>query len=134
MRYTRIFCVLLAASFALSLLAKEPKDKNKYGVYMAGVAASFQDSLVYFTDVQFVDSALVLKGFLKERSQYSEQLHDFFASEKGDRNRTCFIMFGTKKKNVDKEVHKLRQQYKKGGSVIVKDVDASFKFKKAIDY
>ena len=135
MRYTRIFCVLLAVSFALSLLAKEPKDKNKYGVYMVGVSASFQDSLVYFTDVQFVDSAYVTgKGFLVERSQYSEQLHDFFSSENGDRNRTCFVLFNTKKKNVEKEVHKLRQKYQKSSGILVKDVDPSFKFTKATIY
>lgn len=135
MRYTRIFCVLLAVSFALSMLAKEPKNKNKYGVYMAGVSASFQDSLVYFTDIQFVDSAAVTsKGFLVERAQYSEQLHDFFGTTQADNNRTCFVLFNTKKKNIEKEVHKLRQKYQKGGGILVKDVDPSFKFKKATTY
>lgn len=134
MRYTRLFCALLAVSFAFSLTAKKPKDKNKYGVYMAGVSASFQDSLVYFTNVQFVDSAAVTsKGFLVERAQYSEQLHDFFNAN-GSKNRTCFVLFNTKKKNIDKEVHKLRQKYQKNNGVLVKEVDPSFKFKKATIY
>ena len=52
MRYTKFFCFLLMMVFAASAFSKQPKDKNKYGVYLAGVSASFTDSLVYFTDVQ----------------------------------------------------------------------------------
>ena len=135
MRYTRLICVLLAVSFAFSLTAKKPKDKNKYGVYMTGVSASFKDSLVYFTDIQFVDSASVNgTGFLVERQQYSEQLKDFIEDFDGSQNRTCFILFNTTKKKLVKEVHKLRQKYEKGGGILVKDVDNSFKFKKATSY
>ena len=135
MRYTRLLCALLAVSFAFTLTAKKPKDKNKYGVYMAGVSASFKDSLVYFTDIQFVDSAFVNgTGFLVERQQYSEQLNDFFESTSGEQHRTSFILFNTKKKKLVKEVHKLRLKYEKGGGILVKDADASFKFKKAITY
>ena len=135
MRYTRLLCVLLAVSFAFSLMAKKPKDKNKYGVYVAGVSASFKDSLVYFTDIQFVDSASVNgTGFLVERQQYSQQLHDFFEHRSGEGNRTCFVLFNTKKKSLEKEVSKLKQNYKKGGNVLVRDVDSDFKFTKAIIY
>lgn len=47
MRYTKIICFLFAAAFAVSAFSKQPKDKNKYGVYLAGVSASFADSLVF---------------------------------------------------------------------------------------
>ena len=135
MRYTRLLCVLLAVSFAFSLMAKKPKDKNKYGVYVAGVSASFTDSLVYFTDIQFVDSASVNgTGFLVERQQYSQQLHDFFENRSGESNRTCFVLFNVKKKSLEKELSKLKQNYKKGGNVLVRDVDSDFKFKKATIY
>ena len=134
MRYTRILCVLMAATFALSLVAKEPKDKNKYGVYMVGVSASFKDSLVYFTDVQFVDSAAIKgKHFLVENSQYSQQVHDFMEA-KGMPDRTCFVLFNRKKKSLEKELNKLRKKYDKNKSVVVKEVDASFAFKKAVVY
>ena len=135
MRYTRLFCALLAVSFAFSLTAKKPKDKNKYGVYLAGVSASFKDSLVYFTDVQFVDSAaLNNNGFLVERQQFSEQLNNFMESNAGSKGRTCFILFNAKKKKLVKEVGKLRQKYVKGGGILVKDVDSSFQFQKPIVY
>lgn len=135
MHYTRLFCALLAVSFAFSLMAKKPKDKNKYGVYVAGVSASFKDSLVYFTDIQFVDSAAVTgKGFLVERAQYSDQLNNFMENTKGSAHRTSFVLFSPKKKKLVKEVHKLRQKYEKGGGILVKDFDSSFKFTKPIVY
>ena len=72
MRYTKFFCFLLMMVFAASAFSKQPKDKNKYGVYLAGVSASFTDSLVYFTDVQYLDSAAVDdKGMLVGRALYS---------------------------------------------------------------
>ena len=49
MRYTKFFCFLFMMVLAVSAFSKQPKDKNKYGVYLAGVSASFTDSLVYFT-------------------------------------------------------------------------------------
>ena len=135
MRYTRLFCALLAVSFAFSLTAKKPKDKNKYGVYMAGVSASFKDSLVYFTDIQFVDSASVNgTGFLVERQQYSEQLNDFIEGTTGSQHRTSFILFNTTKKKLIKEVVKLREKYEKNSGILVKNTDSSFKFKKATTY
>lgn len=134
MRYTRILCILMAAAFACSLVAKEPKDKNKYGVYMAGVSASFKDSLVYFTGIQFVDSAAIKgKGFLVERAQYSEQLHDFM-ERRGMADRTCFIFFGEKEKKLAKELHKLRQKYEKEKGILVMEMDSTFTFKKAEEY
>ena len=78
MRYTKFFCFLLMMVFAASAFSKRPKDKNKYGVYLAGVSASFTDSLVYFTDVQYLDSAAVDdKGLLVGRALYSIQLKDY---------------------------------------------------------
>lgn len=134
MRLTRFVCVLLAATFAFSLMAKKPKDKNKYGVYLVGVSASFSDSLVYFTDIQYVDSAsLEGNGFLCNRAQYSEQLREFLSSQ-GQPNRTCFMFFNKKQKPLQKEVHKLKQKYAKEGGIVVKGVDSSFKFKKAEMY
>lgn len=135
MRYTRLVCALLVSVFALSLMAKKPKDKNKYGVYMVGVSASFKDSLVYFTDVQFVDSAAVDgSGFLVQRQQYSEQLHDFMLEKEGKEHRTCFVLFNAKEKSLIKELSKLKEKYNKNKSVLVKEVDGTFKFKKAVIY
>ena len=131
MRYTKIICFLFAAAFAVSPFSKQPKDKNKYGVYLAGVSASFADSLVFFTDIQFVDSAAVdEKDMLVGRASYSYQLKDYLEQKQGEQNRTCFMFFNRKKAKLEKEMKKLKEKYQKGGTLVIRDVDSSFKFEK----
>ena len=43
MKYIKLLCLALAVSVIVPAIAKKPKDKNKYGVYMTGVSASFTD-------------------------------------------------------------------------------------------
>lgn len=123
---------MFAVSIVVGATAKKSKDKNKYGVYMAGVSASFTDSLVYFTDIQFLDSAQVDgKGFLVGRSQYSLQLKDYLETKEGGKNRTCFMFFNLKKNKLQKELQKLKEKYNKGKNMVLKDVNPEFKFEKA---
>lgn len=131
MRYTKFFCFLFMMVLAVSAFSKQPKDKNKYGVYLAGVSASFTDSLVYFTGVQYLDSASVDgKGLLVGRALYSIQLKDYLEQKQNGKNRTCFIFFSRKKKNVQKELKKMKERYAKGSSLVLQDVNAEFKFEK----
>lgn len=132
MRYIKLLCFLFAVSIVVGATAKKSKDKNKYGVYMAGVSASFTDSLVYFTDIQFLDSAQMDgKGFLVGRSQYSVQLKDYLETKEGGKNRTCFMFFNLKKNKLQKELQKLKEKYNKGKNMVLKDVNPEFKFEKA---
>ena len=109
-----------------------PKDKHKYGVYITGDSASFSDSLVYFTNIQYVDSAAVDdKDLLVGRAEYSMQLKDYLESNKQLKNRTCFVYFNRKKKNLQKEINKLKEKYQKNKSIVVLEVDSEFIFKKA---
>ena len=111
--------------------AKKKGDKKKYGVFLVGASASFSDSLVYITDIQFLDSASVSdKGLLEGRAQYSMQLKDYLEGKKGMTDRTCFMYFSTKKKKLEKEMKKLKAKYEKGGALTLKNVDADFKFTK----
>ena len=131
MRYTKFFCFLFMMVFAASAFSKQPKDKKKYGVYLAGVSASFTDSLVYFTDVQFLDSAAVDdKDMLVGRALYSIQLKDYLELNQNGKNRTCFMFFSRKKNNVQKELKKLKEKYTKGGSLFLQEVNPEFKFEK----
>lgn len=132
MRLIKLLCFVFAASMVMGVAAKKSKDKNKYGVYMVGVSASFTDSLVYFTDIQYLDSAMVDgKGFLVGRSQYSVQLKDYLETKQGEKNRTCFMFYNLKKNKLQKELLKLKDKYKKGNSLVLKDVNPEFKFEKA---
>jgi hypothetical protein len=109
-------------------------DEGK-GVYMAGVSASFTDSLVHFTGVQFVDSVMLDKdGMLPYRDQYSDQLDSYLEYQQGLKNRICFIYFDVKKEKVEKAIKKMKAKYQKGGKSILREVDADFKFTKAEEY
>lgn len=135
MRFIKLLCFMFAVSMVMGVAAKKSKDKNKYGVYMAGVSASFTDSLVYFTDVQYLDSAVVdNKGFLVGRSQYSVQLKDYLETKEGVKNRTCFMFFNVKKNKLQKELLKLKEKYGKGNTLVLKSVNPEFKFEKAEMY
>lgn len=112
-----------------------PKDKAK-GVYMVGVSASFADSLVYFTDIQFMDSVMLDKKttLLPERNQYSEQLDEYLEQIKGINYRTSFIYFNENKQKLEKVIKKMREQYKEGGKSILRELGSEFKFRKAEEY
>ena len=135
MKQFKLLCFLLIASLVIPVLAKSPKDKNKYGVYIAGVSASFSDSLVYFTDIQYVDSAsLSDNGLLIGRAQYSIQLKEYLEQKENGKNRTCFVYYNKKKKNLQKGINKLKEKYQQGNALVLIDVNPEFQFKKAIQY
>lgn len=117
-----VLCVL--SSFTIS--KKETKS-----VYAFGVSASFVDTVVYYTEIQVLDSVKLTKdGFLPKREAYSSQLKSYLES-KGDANRTCMIYFSESKNNIKKEFEKLSDKYKKSKSISLKKIEkADFQFKK----
>lgn len=132
MKHLKLFSSLL---LVFALCSAFTMQKEKEGVYIAGVSASFTDSLVYFTDVIFVDSVALDKDkFLPERYQYSAQLTDYLLQKHGLRNRTSFVLFGEKKEKLEKTIKKLKEKYQKSGKSQLKQVDATFRFKKAVGY
>ena len=65
-----VMAVMLFSAFTM-------KGKEK-PVYMFGVGASFKDSVVYFTEVQVVDSVqLDHDGFLPHRESYAYQMKNY---------------------------------------------------------
>lgn len=106
------------------------------GLYIMGVSASFSDSLVYFTDIQYLDSIVLDKKtqLLPQRNQYSEQLDEYLEQVKGMKNRTCFIYFNEKKAKLEKVVIKLKEDYKEGGKSILRELGSEFKFSKPVEY
>ena len=91
---------------------------------MFGVGASFKDSVVYFTEVQLVDSVVLDKnGFLPSRVQYSYQLKNFLEYQKGKLDYTCAVYFSEHKAKLEKEFSKVRKQYEKGFSKVRKQYE-----------
>ena len=135
MRTIKLLCFLLVAAMALGPASargskkKKIKKDKKYGVYISGIAASFTDSIVYITDVQYMDSAKFNdKGLLEGRVDYSMQLKDYLSQWKNLEDRTCLIFFSKKKKKVNKRLAKLRKNYTQGNALYLKDLP-DFKFK-----
>ena len=81
--------------------------------YMFGFIANFSDSVVYFTDIQMVDSVWYdhKTKFLVDRSTYSNQLRQYFTNTLNQPHRTCIVIFALTRKEIEKKYLKLKKQY-----------------------
>ena len=81
---------------------------------MFGFASSFNDSTVYMTSVQRVDSVYLThkKLFLDNRENYSLQLKEYLESI-GAPKRTCIVIFDRNFKKAEKKWTKLHDRYTK---------------------
>ena len=110
MRFFKILGVMLLITFMSIEAGARGVECTR--VYAFGFSASFNDSIVYFTEIQTIDSAY-LEGrthFLVERQEYSSQLKNYFTSI-GEEGRTCVIFYATTEKEIMKQYLKLRKQY-----------------------
>lgn len=105
-----LFSLLIAVAIPTEMQAKRMKAPK---MYMFGFSASFQDSIVYMTDVQEVEGAWydTKTKFLMGRQHYSYQLKDFLANNKQQPNRVCVVMYALTRKEAEKKFIKLRKEY-----------------------
>lgn len=84
-------------------------------IYMFGFAASFNDSIVYLTDIQTVNAYLVNNRtkFLANREDYSYQLRNYLQSNGLEAYPTCITMFAENEKDATKKYLKLKERYEK---------------------
>lgn len=102
--------------------------------YMFGFVANFNDSVIYFTDIQTVDSVWYDKKtkYLLGRSGYSNQLRDYFTNEMKKPHSTCIVIYALKRKDAEKKFVKLRKKYtgKNAGSYEIRNLNENeFHFK-----
>ena len=134
MKLMKIFASLFLVFMVCSAFSLKGNKKDM-GMYMVGVSASFTDSLIYFTDIQHLDSVSFDKDkLLTLRGQYSEQLEDYLENKLGLKDRTCFIYFDAKKAKLEKVMKKMKDQYKKDGKAVLKEIGVDFQFTKAVEY
>ena len=133
MKYIRMILVAAVSVVLFSAFTMKGGDKP---VYVFGVGASFKDSVVYFTEVQLVDSVVLDKsGFLPEREMYAYQLKNYLEYQKGKPDYTCAIYFSEHKSKLEKELSKVRKAYAKGDAFILENVkQTEFIFKKPKEY
>ena len=130
MKYVKIlFAIALVFTMCSAFSLK--KDHSK-PVYAFGISASFTDTVVYFTDIQILDSAKVSKeGFLSHRELYSYQLKNYLEDNQLQQNSTCMIYFSENKKKLEKEATKILNKYKKNNRMTVSLIDSDkFRFTK----
>jgi hypothetical protein len=100
--------------------------KKVQTVYIYGFATSFNDSTVYFTEIQQLDSATIdtKTKFLYSRENYSSQLQDYLSNHDFP-NATCVTSFALKRKDAEKKYLKLRERYLKRGGFAIKVIKQS---------
>ena len=121
-----LMALLICSSFTL-------KGKKTEGVYLFGVAASFNDSVVYFTPIQHVDSVKLEKGFLPKRAQYAYQLKNQIEYSKNKSDYTCMIYFAETKAKLEKEAAKVKGKYIKSRLHLEEIPTETFTFRKPTD-
>ena len=116
MNIRKLLPLFIAALFAMNSHA----DNRPMGAHIFGFATSFNDSTVYLTEIQYVDSAYIGKSnFLFSRENYSYQLQNYLKS-KGIATPTCVTTFAKKQKNIEKKYLKMRKRYEKKGTYQIK--------------
>lgn len=82
-------------------------------MYIFGFAASFNDTIVHFTNIQEIDSAWIdtKNDFMQTRELYSYQMRDFLATKKQMPRRTCIVIAGKNRKKVEKKYLKFKKLY-----------------------
>ena len=114
MKYIRLFALAILMMAGACQTATAQKNIQVPKAYIFGFAASFNDSTVFFTQIQEVDSVWInkKKGFLAGWSQYSYQLRNYCASEMNLPSRTCVVVSSIKRKDVEKKFDKMMKKYR----------------------
>lgn len=98
-----------------------------------GVAASFNDTVVYFTDIQVLDSVKLDKGgFLPKRDLYTYQLKNYLEYDLKSLDYTCIdLLFLKTRKKLEKGGCKVKSKYKKNKTIVLMPIaPEAFRFKK----
>lgn len=113
MKIRNIALAAMVAASGFTTLANAAKNEAST-VYMFGFASSFNDSTVYITSVQQVDSAYITgkAKFLVSRENYSYQLRDYL-EQQGAGHRTCAVFYALNQKKAEKKWGKLFDKYSK---------------------
>ena len=106
LRYAFLAVAMLVASTATAKKVVVPQ------MYMFGFAASFNDTIVHFTNIQKVDSVWVdaKTRFLADREIYSSQMQQYLSNQQMP-YRTCVVIYAETREKAEKKYIKLRRLY-----------------------
>lgn len=127
MKYVKI---VFAVALVFTLCSAFTMKGGHKSVYVFGVAASFNDSVVYYTEIQQVDSVSLDKNnFLPKRDLYSYQLKNHVEYDLKKPDYTCMIYFSESKSKLEKEAVKVKAKYKTSTLSLQAIDPATFTFK-----
>jgi len=133
MKHLKVILPVLALLICTAATLKKGEDKK---VYAYGLSISFNDSVVYYTDIQMLDSVkLDKKNMLPNRTIYTYQMKNYLENQKGLKNRTCMIYYSENKAKLSKDLNKTVARYRKDGKVTLQRLETGeFQFKKPEGY
>ena len=116
-----ILFAVLTLSASISFALEKPTK-----LYVYGFAATFNDSTVYFTNIEEIDTAWVdtKTKFLYSRDNYSYQFRDYLKSQ-GIAHPTCITGYATSRKEAEKKYTALKHRYTSKGAYNIKYVTES---------
>lgn len=128
------FIVLVSACVFSSFTGSDAvlKKKPTTGVYVFGFSASFTDSTVYFTPIQYLDGVVLEKKtkFLPGAPEYSYQLKDYLEQQRGEKNRVCAIFADETKAKAEKHFINVRKRYLNQKMNVVFLTEQEFQYQK----
>lgn len=124
----RLYLICLLGALHLSAVAEDKLQR----VYLFGVATNFNDSTVYLTDVQHLDSlTLNPDGSLPNYVGYALQLKVYLEGSLDEREQTCAIIYSDKKKRLEKRFLAVRKKYQTHEEKAVKPIGTDvFRFQR----
>ena len=126
-----LMCLVIPSlSFAKDGKTKERRKKVQTEVYVWGVSLSFSDSVVYFTEIQHIEGAIIEDKLLPNRHLYAYELKDYMSYEENMPGRTSFIYFSDKRSKLEKKEQKVKKRLVEGGEKTVRYLGDRFKFTK----
>ncbi|MBR5475312.1 MAG: hypothetical protein IKV17_00640 [Bacteroidaceae bacterium] len=129
----KLLFIFAALFVALAVVRAEEKNKadEKKGVYIFGTSFSFSDSIVYFTEIQYLEEVQLedKTNFIPFRQHYSYELKDFMSKE-GMPGRISAVYFSHKESDVKKKEAKLKKRLEKKDKKVVRYLGSKFKFTK----
>lgn len=128
------FIVLVSACVFSSFTGSDAvlKKKPTTGVYVFGFSASFTDSTVYFTPIQYLDGVVLEKKtkFLPGAPEMSYQLKDYLEQQRGEKNRVCAIFADETKAKAEKHFINVRKRYLNQKMNVVFLTEQEFQYQK----
>lgn len=125
-----ILCLMVPCVVSAKDNKKKGKKKVETEVYVMGVSLSFSDSVVYFTEIQHIDGAVIEDKFLPNRHLYSYELKDYMSFEEGMPGRTSFVIFADKRATLAKKELKIKKRLVEQEGKTVRYLGDKFKFTK----